>query len=60
MEKIQIREGWKDKEHCDLIVQAAQSLYEYGILEKSTLEEVLDAVSNVKKTLKPLTLCKDG
>lgn len=48
MEKIQIREGWKDKEHCDLIVQTAQSLYEYGILEKSTLEEVLDAVSNVK------------
>ena len=51
MEKIQIREGWKDKEHCDLIVQAAQSLYEYGILAKSTLEEVLDAVSNVKKRL---------
>lgn len=29
MEKIQIREDWKDKEHCDLIAQAAQSLYEY-------------------------------
>lgn len=50
MEKIQIREGWKDKEHCDLIVQAAQSLCEYGVLEKNTLEEVLDAVSKVKNT----------
>ena len=50
MEKIQIREVWKDKEHCDLIVQAAQSLYEYGILEKKTLEEVIDAVSKVQNT----------
>ncbi len=49
METIQIREGWKDKEHCDLIVQAAQSLCEHGVLEQSALEEILDAVSDVQK-----------
>lgn len=45
MDKIQIKNDWKDKKHLELLNNAAESLAELGVLSEAETE-------NIKLTIK--------
>lgn len=44
MNRIELREGWKDQQHRELLANASESLAELGVLPREEAERIKSSV----------------